>query len=344
MLNMKKIISIFETPSETKSFTPSEISLTQSFIPAPKEAEDIGDIVNDSSAKLEFKEIDGKLSFSKTVVAIDSTAFMLGTVQDGVVAATRISVIVKEKDKNEHKMERYGPYVFMITNQNKQRIYQELFYEVYQKDTLQKRPTPDSSLVPDTHKMVDRIRNLLERLIQLHVIRQYNDSIILLDGSLIGDTVANPGDFIKTMIEDSFKNRNGLAAVSKFTNLTLRSNSRSILSLCENQITPQFVGAINELIDGNKSRYLGGIYVARLTKTGEVFRIDLPFKSSFSSHEIFSSLSAISGDYGYPEELKLAHTTSVFSSIEILELQAAAINGFHMDIEENLRKKLFAPF
>jgi hypothetical protein len=225
----------------------------------------------------------------------------------------------------------------MITNQNKQEIYQKLYETVYG------RPT-SASLVPETPKMVDRIRNLLERLIQLEKIRNHNDSIILLDGSLIGNTIANPGYHIKSMIDDSFENRNGLAAVSKFTNLVLRSNGRSILSLCENQISPRYIGPINQLIEGDKSRYMGGIYVAKLTSVGEVFRIDIPSKPPFSSQEIFNSLSAISSDYGYPEELKLAHSTSVFSSIEILELQAAAINMFNMEIEENLRKKLFAPF
>ena len=36
-------------------------------------------------------------------------------------------------------------------------------------------------------------------------------------------------------------------------------------------------------------------------------------------------LSGLSGERGYPEAHKLAHMTSVFSSVEVIELQAAVI-------------------
>ena len=149
---------------------------------------------------------------------------MLGTVQDGVVGAVRNSVITREKGQQVHKMERYGPYLFMITNQNKQRIYAELFQAIYG------TPAPKDS-APDNYKMIDRVSNLLERYIQLQIIRRHTESHILLDGSLIGDTIANPGYYIDRMLNDSYRNGNVLIAVSKFTNLILSNNRRSILSL-----------------------------------------------------------------------------------------------------------------
>lgn len=55
------------------------------------------------------------------------------------------------------------------------------------------------------------------------------------------------------------------------------------------------LGPLNEYIEGDRKRYFGGIYVAKLTGTGEVFRIDLPPILPLSSQDIFNSLAAISG-------------------------------------------------
>jgi hypothetical protein len=49
----------------------------------------------------------------------------------------------------------------------------------------------------------------------------------------------------------------------------------------------------------------------------------------------------LSREHGYPEELKLAHMTSVFSAIEVIELQAAAINMHGLMMKENVRRRLF---
>jgi hypothetical protein len=54
-------------------------------------------------------------------------------------------------------------------------------------------------------------------------------------------------------------------------------------------------------------------------------------------------VAGLAGDYGYPEELKLAHSTCVHSSVEIMELQAVAIKDYNLQIKESLRSKLF-PF
>ena len=268
---------------------------------------------------------------------MDSTGFKLGVTKDGIVGSVRLSVIYRKANSDENYLDRYGPYIFMIDNQNKEEIYQDLFIKVYGV-----KPKDNSS--PESFKMLDRIRNLFERHIQMEVVKSNKNSIILLDGSLIGDTIANPGFFVSKMIEEAYKNQNGLIAISKFTNLTLRTNGRSILSLCENDINATYRGPLNGMIEGDKSRYLGDIYVAKLSPSGEPFRIDIPQMSYIPTEILFQNLSGIVGYYGYPEELKLAHSTGVYSSIEILELQAAAINQFNMKIEENLRKKLFAPF
>ena len=50
--------------------------------------------------------------------------------------------------------------------------------------------------------------------------------------------------------------------------------------------TQNMLGPLNEYIEGDRKRYFGGIYVAELTGTGEVFRIDSAsyFATFFSGH------------------------------------------------------------
>jgi hypothetical protein len=52
-------------------------------------------------------------------------------------------------------------------------------------------------------------------------------------------------------------------------------------------------------------------------------------------------VSGLSGEHGYPEALKLAHMTSVFSSIEVIELQAAAINLYGLQLRERCEGSCF---
>jgi len=337
MLEISKIVNTFTRPEETQKFEPVEIDLEQPFPTIEKTTDDIPNSLNVNNKQVEPSEITPKFPSEKNIIAIDSTAFNLGVVEEGVVGSVRLSVIIRKANQKSHFMERYGSYIFMVTNQNKHKIYENLFKTAYGYD-------PPKNSAPDSFKMIDRVRNLLERYIQLEAIKSQKNSIILLDGSLIGNTIANPGSHISRMMDEAFKNNNTLVAISKFTNLILKSNGKNITSLCQSDLNPSYRGPLNGYIDGDSSRYLGDIYVARLTKDGEPFRIDLPYTSALSVQETFQYTSGLAGDYGYPEELKIAHSTCVHSSIEILELQAASINEFKMDIEENLRKKLFAPF
>jgi len=81
--------------------------------------------------------------------------------------------------------------------------------------------------------------------------------------------------------------------------------------------------------------------VAKLTPLGEPFRIDIPPNAPNSHEYILNRVAGLAGDYGYPEELKLAHIRCVLSSIEFIELQAAAISLHGLSIKEELRCKIF---
>lgn len=274
-----------------------------------------------------------KYPYSKEVVAIDSTSFTLGHIPEGVVISVRLSVIIKPPNSNSHRLERYGPYLCPITHQNKDVVYSSLFKAVYGRD-------PGGS-APLLAKVIDRVRNLLERHIQLKVATNFENSLLLFDGSLIGETIANPRFYLERILGEAVRNNNIVVAISKSTALTLQKSSRSILSLLEGIQGPCSTADIRDIISQNRSRYLGGIYVGKLTPMGDAFRLDVPENSPTNYKEILGMVSGLAGDYGYPEELKLAHLTCVLSYIEIMEMQACATKLYGLEIIQNLRQKLF---
>ena len=91
----------------------------------------------------------------------------------------------------------------------------------------------------------------------------------------------------------------------------------------------------------NPDRYLGEIYVARLSHLCEAFRIDLPRNAPVTHDAILAHLSGLSGQDGYPDLLRLAHMSCVMSAIEVLELQAAAMAMYGLTMREEPRKILF---
>lgn len=339
MIDFSKLDETLISPNvQNKKFQPHLVNLEIPLMNDPKEIpiEDTNSVDIDPLNVKSFPIV-SDLTSNKSVIAIDSTAMRLGTIDDGIIGVIRLSVIRRKAGERSHYLDKYGPKMVVITNQNRDDIYKNLFHKVYGKHL-------SGSLIPENLKVLDRVRNLYERYIQSEIVKSNEDSIILFDGSLIGGTVDNPKFFIEDILKNAKMNRNIVVSISKNTNLTLKHNKRSILSLIENNSNSIFLGPINNKIEQNSERYLGDIHVCRLIENGHPFRIDIPKDSAIESNELFGLLSALSGPYGYPEELKFAHSTCVHSSIEILALQALAIHEHKMQIEENLRNMIFAPF
>ena len=336
MLEVDKIVAtICGKIPEGLTFEPSDINLTDYFVSTTKgDGEEVNFVsVDEQERWTEAHPIVAKYPMDSQVVAIDSTSVTLGQLPDGLVGAVRASIIMKPAGKTSHSLERYGPYLVPVTNQNKDQIYRATYKAVHGKET--------KIHAPDCFKTLDRVRNLLERHIQLEVAKHYKDSLILIDGSLIGGTVADPRLAIRTIIVDSASNGNSVVAISKSTGLTLQQTQRNILSLLDGVHGPCYIGGIKDHITQNKERYLGHVYVSRLTPLGEPFRVDIPENTPVPHSEIFTQVAGLAGDYGYPEELRLAHMTCVLSSIEIVEVQSAAIVLHGLTMKEELRPKIF---
>lgn len=316
------------------TFHPSDASLTEYFQETTKiDAEEPEELELKEPEKQEPTIINPKYPLDTEVVAIDTTNFTLGNIPDGLVGAVRASIITKPAGSTSHSMEKYGPYMAAITNQNKEAIFRNTFRAIFGKE--------NESNPPDCYKTLDRIRSWLERHLQKEIAKARKNSLILVDGSLIAGFVGDPTFILRGILNDAAANQNTIVAISKSTGLTLRENMHSILSLLDGVTGPCYVSDIKKLITQSPERYLGEVYVAKLTPLGEPFRIDIPKDSPLSHDEVFSKLAGLAGDYGYPEELKLAHMTCVLSSIEIIELQAAAISLHGLCMREELRPKIF---
>jgi len=336
MLQMDDILSAVQGDvREHLIFEPSTVDLAECFVSPSKSDEDDADIVDiEGQANwARVQQIASVYPADTDVIAIDSTSFQLGQLPEGLVGAVRASVIIRPAGEVNRHLQLYGPYLFPLTNQNKDACYGRL-YEV-----VHKKQSPDRA--PDLTRILNRVRALIERAIQLKVMSAHKDSLILLDGSLIASTVGDPRSTIQRLVDEAALNQNSIVALSKSTRLTLQNSKRSITSLLDNSTGPCFVGGIKEHIIQQIEKYVGDIYVARLTSLGHIFRIDIPLNTAVSHSDIFAQIAGLAGEHGYPEELRLAHMTCVLSCIEILELQAAAMQLFGLTLEENLRQELF---
>jgi hypothetical protein len=330
--DLVKCLSVEEAVASGLPFKPSAVDL-DSFITdseAPSDEEEMADVVDPSGIMPQALEL--TQTRDMTVIAIDSTAFCLGEIPEGVVGAVRCSLISSSPGQ-ETTLESYGPYIFALTNQNRQAVYSSLYTAIYGVELKGRPPTP--------YFLLHRIRHLFERRLQQAVAAETKNSLILLDGSLIGGTIANPKQSVQTIIKDARENKSIPVAVSKATVLTLRDSERSIISLLDAVPGCCFVTGLRKRISQSQEKYCGEISVARLTPFGQAFRIDTDPDNPLSTKEILGLVSTRAAEDGYPEELRLAHMTCVFSAIELLELQAAAMNAYMMRIREDPHHTLF---
>ncbi|MEM2674161.1 MAG: DNA double-strand break repair nuclease NurA [Candidatus Hadarchaeales archaeon] len=269
---------------------------------------------------------------SRRIVSIDGSSTILGELDGGVVGAVRACVVVREE--GGISLQRYGPYIFSCTATNTHRIYSNLRGRIL--GAYNHAPAPHYSRMPD------RIRSFLEKLLLEQAVSSFSDSLILFDGSMRVGTYDSPLSFFKRVSSIALARGNSIAAVSKRTGLTLKTNGRSILSVLDGIPYPSYV-AVKPAIMQEGRRYYGDIYVCRLVKGGYAFRVDLQPECRNSHSFIFSELRRISNSFGYPEDLKIAHVMSIFSPAEVIVLQAAASAAFGMHIRDDIRRKILYP-
>lgn len=255
-----------------------------------------------------------------SVVGVDVSLRKIGNTKNGVVCAFRGTVVWK--DEYAYHYTRYGPFILHLTeNQTKTSFGLEF-----------NSGNPNHNL--------GKIQVFIEKIFQNHVIKNIRNSLILLDGCLSTQTINTE------TLDLARKNRNKVLAFAKKSRFytenislaTFLAEKNSPCILCLNDFLPEDF----------KSTCLGWVFLAKLSKENFLFRLDVDQKTSFS--EAVKTIQKFVGNesfyYGYPETLRIAHSLSVLTNVEVIAIQRFLTEKLGIKIlkPQNQRRILFGPF
>jgi hypothetical protein len=273
-----------------------------------------------------------------TIAAVDTSNIKIGETDIGTLIAVRGATIWKQA--KTYRYTRLGPFIFHITDENKNLVY----------DTLQR--TYFSALHEDNHQsspnmlqMPMRIASLLERWQQAMLSRTINNGIILFDGSLTSGTGDTPTQLMKEILCTARKRSNAVLAFSKMT--TIRINGHLITDMLPDQKPPYLLE-----MQGLRTRppvlLLGDVYVARFNREKYAFRLDID--RELNHQQRIEAVERLLGNeslsQSYPETLRLAHILCTFTANEVIAMQHFAVRdfGFRIINRPDMHRILFGPF
>lgn len=282
----------------------------------------------------EIKEIKPKDSFMP-IIAVDTSSARLGETNKGILAAIRVGIVIQ--NGKEMSGDTFGPYVVHITDENKQSL-----YDYFREDLLgiKKGEAPYT-----LSKMMDRIRNAIERISQIITCSMIKNGLVLWDGSLTSGTIDTPYEVIKNAVQIAHSNGNSIIAISKRSWLRLITGEQ-LIGLLDNIPKVCFID-VHDKLHADINRFLGRVHVAKFTVDGFSFRVDVAASPGYTNEDILSLLVGNSAFYnGYPEALRQAHIHCYFTPSEILALQNYAINKYNLEVIRtfDIRRHLFTPF
>ena len=269
-------------------------------------------------------------------MAVDVSSIRIGETERGIVAAYRAALVVCGE---EFKVEKLGPYALHLTEENKLAIYNH-FRKLLGLDKVGEEE------VPRLFKLVDRIRNAIERMLQRAAAKTIRDGIVLWDGSLIGGTVDTPMKVVVENIAAAHSNGNSVVGVSKRSWLKTTSGKR-LIDLLEGIYKPCYIDVHRLIASKQLSRYLGHVYVAKFSPHGFTFRVDVAPKPGLTPVQVLEQLVSNCQMYnGYPEPLRCAHIESYLTANEILALQTYIAQKYNLTVLKpfDIRKHILSPF
>ena len=273
-----------------------------------------------------------------TVAAVDTSTIRLGETDTGMLMAVRGATVWRQN--KSYKYTRLGPFVFHLTEQNKQNIYTTLEKSYF--DTSHGQSHHGS---PNLLQMPTRIACLLERWLQLMLARTVERGLILFDGSLTGGTPDTPTHIMKDILSTARIRGNLILAFSKMT--TLRVNGHVITEFPIEQRPPYMI-ELDSLKPKPPAILLGDVYVAKLAFGNYSFRMDVD-KEATIEQRIWSVEKLLANDLlsqSYPETLRLAHIFCTFTANEVIAMQhfAARRHGLKIVNRPDMHSLLFGPF
>ena len=288
------------------------------------------------------------------LVAIDAGVLDLGISRTGFALALKAAVISQDRD-GTHTVSKIGPRVKFITPDNRAEILRyvgqklmniEMFVEEGDNGELHIKA---GATEPNQYK--DRIRNFLERMLQLEVLQQLKNGLLLVDGALTLRTYNTPQVFLEELARQAERGNSDIVGVSKKSRLTVGGVHLSAI-LDYDPPDAGFRQILKVDADGSDadaaSRNLGVPYTVRFAPGGYTFRVDVARRSLLHINEDAALQTLYANTQmtlGYPNLLRLAHIHSAFTKSEIVSLQVQAAHdyGVSMRAPEDL-SVIFAPF
>jgi hypothetical protein len=267
------------------------------------------------------------------IAAVDTSSLVLGDTDQGTGVAIRGAVIVQRPDRFETHI--LGPYVAHVTPSNAREIYAALRKALGMTQAVSE---------PSLFKIVDRIRNMIERLAQRYANNMISNGIILWDGALTRSM-----DTPKEVFDESFgqatARSNRIVSITKTTRLWLRSDRR-LLDAFSDRSRSEMCEIPTDRIRTNPRDILGTVHVVRFSPNGFSFRVDVNASSGHCCDVIRQLRGNCQFRYGYPEPLCRAHINAYFTPAEGMALQGMFVDRHCLQIIPafNLRTYVFGPF
>ena len=292
-----------------------------------------------SNLQLKADPIAIKPNHQETLVAaVDTSTIKIGDTSTGMIIGIRGAVTWKQN--KSYKYTRLGPFIFHVTEDNKNQLYNTLEHAYFS--------TTYGSIhqaAPNIMQMSTRLASLLERWLQMMLAKTMNSGVLLFDGSLTSGTIDTPVQRLKEILSYARRNNNTVLAFSKAT--TLRSNGILITEQLPNHDPPYLLETIG-LHSKPPIVLLGDVYVARLNKANFAFRLDIDKETP--PEQRMDALQKLLGNdlytQSYPETLRLSHILCTFTANEVLAMKHFITSKHSIQIinRPDMHRLLFGPF
>ena len=292
-----------------------------------------------SNIQLKPEPINLKPDHQETLIAaVDTSTIKIGETSTGMIIAIRGATTWKQN--GSYKYTRLGPFIFHITEDNKNQLFNTL-ERAYFSTTY----SSSHQAAPNIMQMPTRLASLLERWMQTMLAKTINHGVLLFDGSLTSGTIDTPSQRLREILSYTRKNNSTVLAFSKAT--TLRSNGIIITEQLPNH-EPPYLLETTGLHSKPPIVLLGDVYVARLNRANFAFRLDID-KETAVEQRVDAIQKLLGNDLytqSYPETLRLSHILCTFTANEVLAMKhfITRKHGIEIINRPDMHKLLFGPF
>jgi hypothetical protein len=272
------------------------------------------------------------------IAAVDASTIRIGETPTGMIVAIRGATTWRQN--HMYKYTRLGPFIFHITEDNKNTLYYTLeraYFNTTYGSTHQ--------AAPNIMQMPLRLASLLERWMQSMLAKTVSNGVILFDGSLISGTIDSSTQRLKEILSCARRNQSTVLAFSKAT--TLRANGILITEQLPN-CSPPYLIETTGLHFKLPTLLLGDVYVARLNKSNVAFRLDIDKEIDFDQR--IDAMQKLLGNdlytQCYPETLRLSHILCTFTANEVVAIKhfITRNHGIQIINRPDMHRLLFGSF